>query len=379
MTPAAWPTLAPMSRRPSLPATLTVATLLVAGCGGSQNAGSAARPDCGPTGAPTLRQELGQRLLVGVPGPTPDAPLLRAIRHGEVGGSVLYAYNTVSPPQLRALARQLHAAARACGRPHFLVVVDQEGGQVRRLRWAPPRRSPPAIGRAGDGAARTEGRATGRALRAAGVDVDLAPVTDVPRTRRAVIAREGRQLGFDASTVGARAGAFADGLRAGGVRGALKHFPGLGAALHDTDVHPQVLPASRSTRTGALHAFVRALAGGGSPLVMLAWARYPSLDARHLAGASPAIVGLLRRRLGFGGVIVTDALVTRSVRAVTTPERMAVASARAGADLLDTGENTPGWRPTLAALERAARAGTLRRADLARSYARVVALKRALR
>jgi beta-glucosidase-like glycosyl hydrolase len=140
-----------------------------------------------------------------------------------------------------------------------------------------------------------------------------------------------------------------------------------------------VLPASRSTRTGALHAFDRALAGGGAPLVMLAWARYPSLDKGHLAGASPAIAGLLRKRLRFRGVIVTDALVTRSVRAVTTPERMAVASARAGADLLDTGENTPGWRPTLDALVRAAGHGDLPRAGIDASYGRVLALKRSLR
>ncbi len=164
------------------------------------------------------------------------------------------------------------------------------------------------------------------------------------------------------------------------MRGTLKHFPGLGSARHDTDVHAQVLRPSPARRAADLRSFRRALAGGGAPLVMLAWARYPAYDARHLAGDSPAIVqGLLRGRLGFRGVILTDALVTRAVRAVTSPERMAVASARAGADLLDTGVNTPAWRPTRDALVRAVRSGAITRAALLRSYRRVLALKRSLK
>ena len=113
----------------------------------------------------------------------------------------------------------------------LLVMVDQEGGDVRRLP------GPPTAGAAAtpsSAAARANGRAAGRLLRSAGVTVDLAPVVDVGRADRA-LANEGRVYDDDAPGVIAEAGAFADGLRAAGVEPVLKHFPGFGAASINTD------------------------------------------------------------------------------------------------------------------------------------------------
>ena len=281
---------------------------------------------------------------------------------------------------MRNLTARLRAAARAGAVPRPLVVVDQEGGSVKRLVWAPPDRSPPVLGAEGNAATRAEARRTGRVLRSVGVDVDLAPVADVPDSPAAVVAREGRAFGSDPSLVGDRAAAFTEGLRDAGIRGALKHFPGLGLARENTDRAPQVLRPDLAEQATALAPFRRVLDAGTAPLVMLSWASYPTLGDDAPAGRSPAIVDrLLRGRLGFRGVTITDSLAARAVKADTTSPRMAVAAARAGVDLLLWGGTGYSWHAPRDLLESAARAGVLTRPELERSYRRIVALKRALR
>ncbi len=309
----------------------------------------------------------------------PDANLLRAVRRGEIGGVILFPRNAPTPAAVRSLTQKLRAAARAGRSPRPLVVVDQEGGSVKRLAWAPPDRPPPALGAAGDAATRAEGRRTGRVLRSVGVDVDLAPLADVPDSPAAIVAREGRAYGYDARTVGDRAAAFTRGLRDAGIRGALKHFPGLGLARENTDRAPQTIAGTPAQRAAELASFRHALRAGGAPLVMLSWASYPALGADEPAGRSRAVVDrLLRRRLGYRGVTLTDSLAARAVKANTTPPRMAVAAARAGVDLLLWGGTGYSWHAPRDLLEAAARAGALSRGELERSYARIVALKRAI-
>jgi beta-N-acetylhexosaminidase len=359
--------------------TVALASLALGGCGGDDAAPKAATappPVVRKAAAKApLRTLIGQRLVVGLAGTAPDRNLLLAVRRGEIGGIVLFPRNARSPAQLRSLTARLRAAAKAGGQPRPLVMVDQEGGSVKRIAFAPPDRAAPALGAAGDDAARAEGARTGRALRALGVDVDLAPVADVPASPRSVIAKEGRAFGSTPDVAGARAGAFARGLRDGGVRAALKHFPGLGAATTNTDDARQVLPDP----AGEVEAFRGAINAGDPALVMLSWGVYPALDPDHPAGRSTAVVGdLLRGKLGFRGLTITDSLAAKAVKATTTPPRMAVAAARADVDLLLWGGTAYSWHPVRDLLVAAAKAGALKRADLERSYARIVALKRSL-
>src|SRR5258706_1602978 len=96
--------------------------------------------------APTLAEMIGQKLVVRMDGVTPSADLLGRIRRGEVGGVILFGANITTASALRTLTAKLRAAAAAGGRPRLLIAVDQEGGPVKRIPWAPPTLSPAAMG-----------------------------------------------------------------------------------------------------------------------------------------------------------------------------------------------------------------------------------------
>jgi beta-N-acetylhexosaminidase len=198
-------------------------------------------------------------------------------------------------------------------RPHgALVVADQEGGTVKTFPDLPP--WSPARGIRSKSEAFASGRATGAALRRAGVDLDLGPVLDLPDGPLGP--RQFRSPFFGV--------AFARGLAAGGAGACVKHFPGLGPLPASTDERVYVRGRLREADLAPYRAAVEA----DLPCVMVGHGVYEGLTTRR-AVIEPAAYRLLRS-LGFRGVAITDSLdVVRGFAA-----RWAVASARAGADLL---------------------------------------------
>jgi beta-N-acetylhexosaminidase len=289
-----------------------------------------------PTAAtPTLEQLVGQKLMVRMGGTKPSAKLLRRVRRGEVGGIVLLASNVRDRAQLRTLTRRLQRAARDGGQPPLLIAIDQEGGDVKRVPWAAPTRSVPAMGATGSSrVAYRQGVATGRALRSVGINMDLAPVADIPRTRSSFMDRQGRVFSFDAEVTTRLADAFARGLGDAGVLATMKHFPGIGLATRNTDRSAGVIDASKRTLELDLRPYRRAI-GSDIPVIMLSNAAYPAYDPDAAAGWSRTItIGLLRDELGFEGVSLTDSLDgTANARGVSAGD-LAVRSARAGTDMI---------------------------------------------
>jgi beta-N-acetylhexosaminidase len=277
-----------------------------------------------------LRRRLGGRIVVRMEGEA-TGTLLRQARAGEIGGVVLFPPEGQDPAALGAEVDRLQAAAAESGGPPLVVAIDQEGGEVKRLASLPPDVAPPEL--AGDPAAAEEqGRATGEALAGIGVNVDLAPVLDVPASPDSFVAS--RAFGADPGSVAEGGTAFASGLRAGGVEATAKHFPGLGRSAANTDLEPSEVAAGETALRADLEPFEAAI-GADIGLVMLASATYPALDPELPAFASPAIAdGLLRGELGFGGVTITDDLGAGAVRAVLSPAEAAVAAAAGGSDLL---------------------------------------------
>ncbi|HUB05686.1 MAG TPA: glycoside hydrolase family 3 N-terminal domain-containing protein, partial [Myxococcales bacterium] len=149
---------------------------------GSHGAAAARRAHRGgPRGheeALRARRELGGLIVGRYDGRMPSDRLLERVRHGELGGIILFGENTVEGPAGTAAAiDRLQRAARAGGTYPLLIMTDQEGGEVKRFADLPPAHAAALIGSAAQ--ARAEGASTGRALRAVGVNVDLAPVADV--------------------------------------------------------------------------------------------------------------------------------------------------------------------------------------------------------
>jgi beta-N-acetylhexosaminidase len=271
----------------------------------------------------SLEQQVGHMVILRFEGTQPPGYVRRAVRQGRVAGVILFRDNVVSPGQMRQLTRAL---------PGAIVCVDQEGGDVRTLSWAAPAGT--AAEQEAAGTVREDARSGARDLKAAGVNVTLAPVADVPSVDGAALA--GRAFSSDPEDAARAVTEAIEGWHDGGVATTVKHFPGLGGATVNTDDGPATIRRSEAELEADLAPFKAAIAAG-TEYVMAGHATYPALDGLHIASQSPAIIdGLLRHDLGFDGVVMTDSLEAAAVQAVGDVEEAAVASAQAGVDLILT-------------------------------------------
>jgi beta-N-acetylhexosaminidase len=311
----------------------------------------------------SLRQQIGQLIVSSFPDRSVPDYIRRRLRARETAGAILFGFNAGTQAEWRRLTRaiQRHAGGRA------LVMVDQEGGEIRTVGWAGPAAGQPQQG--GPEQVRGSARAAAGQLRRAGVNVNLAPVADVPGGLAPVMGF--RAFAGDPRGIAARTRAALEGMRAAGVAGTAKHFPGLGRAQVNTD-------DGSATVAGALTDDLipfRAAVDAGAPLMMLSHALYPALDAERIASQSPRIVtDLLRDRLGYEGVIVTDSIEAQAVLDRSGVARAAERSLRAGADLILT-TGSASWNQIHPWRLRAARASRAFRQRVRLSAARVLALK----
>jgi beta-N-acetylhexosaminidase len=324
---------------------------------------------------PTLAHLIGQRMIVAFSGTHAGANLLARVKAGHVGGVILFSANIASPAQLTALDASLQAAARAGGQPPLIIATDQEGGEVKRIPWAPPGRSAQRLGALPPSQSTRAGSRTAAVLRTDGVNVDLAPVADVPAGPQDFIQQQQRAFSTNRFTVATDAGAFAGGLEGGGVWPTLKHFPGLGLATVSTDQTLVRINAPAARLMKGLLPYTVAFRRGLDPIVMLSTAVYPGLDWRAAAWSPPIIHGLLRGTLGFSGVTITDSLDSAAADRHQSITGVALRSAQAGCDLLLITGSGAESRGVYARLRRAAASGALPMSQLMASFKRIVAFK----
>ena len=334
---------------------------------------------------PTVIQLIGSKLMVAMDGTTPSADLLKRIRQGKIAGVILFGKNIRTEAALIALTKQLQANARAGGQPPLIISTDQEGGSVKRLPWAPPTLSPPQMGQDGSAATATQqGELTGAALLRDGINLDLGPVADVPLATSSFMYQQGRTWSFSAATTTALADAFAIGLVGGGGIASMKHFPGIGDAIHNTDLNVVTITATKAQLDAGLDPYRGIIQAGGSSgpglaMVMLSNAWYPAYDAANAAGWSRAIgTTLLRDTLGFHGVTITDSLNGIGEAMGVPAKTLAIKAAAAGTDMILLTGPEAANNAAYTALIAAATNGTIPQADLLASYQRIVALRAAL-
>jgi beta-N-acetylhexosaminidase len=323
-----------------------------------------------------LPRLVGTRLIAGFEGTSVPEPMRRAIRQGGLAGVVLFRENLPSRAAARALVAEIESIRRPRGlRDPLLVMTDQEGGLVKRLAGAPTA-SAAQMGAAGAVSSRARGRATAANLRGVGVNVDLAPVLDVARPGGTIASTE-RGFGSSAAEVEATGVPFAVGLQDLGVAATAKHFPGLGAATENTDFAVQRIDLSKRMLRAVDERPFRRFATAGGELVMLSTAIYHAFSPKPAAFARSIATGELRRRIGFEGVSITDALESAAVRDFGGPAAAARAAAAAGTDLLlftDYRAAAAAGRALLHQLRGAASA----RAGFEASVGRILRLRRAL-
>jgi beta-N-acetylhexosaminidase len=251
--------------------------------------------------------DLGQLLLVGVPGPTLDAEAAAFFRRLQPGGYILFGRNISAPAQLRKLIDDL----RDLSRVEPIITIDQEGGRVSRLKLIgnePPnarqlrdKGDPTLIRRHGD--------ITGRLLRLFGFNLDLCPVLDISFDDEADNSLRGRCYGRTAAEVIANAEHFNAALRATGVLSCGKHFPGYACAGFDPHHELPVIVRSREelerNELAVFREFIRKVDS-----MMIAHISLSGLEPGDLpASLSPTLIrGLLREEMGFDGLVMTDDL-----------------------------------------------------------------------
>lgn len=297
----------------------------------------------------TESQRIGQIFMLGLTKDRLDASERAAIAQFHFG-SVSFTRQTaagVAAVRTIADAVQAQATPAATGSVRFFVAANQEGGLIQALSGPGFDVVPSALSQGTLAPAVLERMAArwGRELRAAGINLDFAPVADVvpPGTdaQNAPIGQLEREFGHDPATVSSHVAAFIAGMREAGIATTVKHFPGLGRVTGNTDFTAAVSDSVTTRNDPSLEPFAMAV-GAGVPFVMVSLATYERIDPAHMAVFSPAVVGgMLRGDLAYRGVVISDALGASPAVASIAPATRAVDFLDAGGDMIISNQLAP--------------------------------------
>jgi len=328
----------------------------------------------------TLEQEIGQQFLLSFTGKRkPPSELLEILKRQHVGGIVLFrSKNMGSLAELRALTAALQKAALQSGQPPLLIAADQEGGQLMAIGDATPFPGNMALGATGsEKLAYRVGKALGREVAAVGMNVDFAPVCDVNNNPANPVVGT-RSFGESPALVSRLSAALVKGLQASGVAATAKHFPGHGDTASDSHHGAPVLPHdARRVRRVELPPF-RAAIEAGVRLMMTAHIVFPALNGGTTLPATLSkdiLRGLLRGKLGFDGLIVSDAMDMHAIEQGPGLVVDALAALGAGVDLLLLNHDLARVSATYSCAVQAARRGLLSRQEIHASGRRILKLK----
>lgn len=299
-----------------------------------------------------LRLDIGEILLVGFRGTAIDdnSHIVRDIQKYHVGSVILFEYdaptgtrhrNISSPSQLKQLCTDL----QRYGGGNLLIGVDQEGGNVARLRHAdgfPATRSAQATAALGHDAIRENASIVATELAEAGINLNFAPCTDVNTNPNCpIIGKYGRSFSADPQEVADCARIWIDVQLSKGVISCLKHFPGHGSAMGDT--HAGLVDVSKTWAENELDPYRILIAEGGIDMVMVAHVINRQMGDNLPASLSPNVVReKLRKELGFNGVIVTDDMAMGAITGHYGFEQGLKLAILAGCDLLCLSNNGGG-------------------------------------
>jgi beta-N-acetylhexosaminidase len=342
-----------------------------------------------------LDVKIGQMILAGFRGYTlkDKNPIVADLAERSLGGVVLFDYdvatarykrNIESPAQLAALDEALQAATPF---PPLLISVDQEGGKVNRLKPAygfPPSYSQQYLGTLNDlefthACAAT----TAQTLKAAGINLNLAPVVDLNvNPENPIIGRYERSFSADPDIVTAHALAVIAAHGDSGVLTALKHFPGHGSSTGDS--HQGFVDVTDTWSEVELEPYRNIIQAGMCEVVMTAHIFNAHLDPDYPATLSkPTITGLLRDQLGWDGVVITDDMGMGAITQYYGFETAIELALAAGADILAYANNSAVFDPTIPArafqvVKRLVENGVIKEARIDQSYRRIMRLKERL-
>jgi beta-N-acetylhexosaminidase len=296
-----------------------------------------------PIAGLSIAQRVGQLFMVGTTATAAQPGTIAAISGRHVGNVFLSGRSHLGVTATAAIVARLRAevnSASTADVPLF-VATDQEGGEVQVLQGSGFSAIPTGVAQGQLGAASLASSSTtwGSQLHAAGVNMDLAPVVDLVSSAAAAPANPPigafkREFGFSAATIVTHANAFRQGMTASHVMTVIKHFPGLGFVTKNTDTSANVVDTVTGPN-GVDVGIYRSEISAGATCIMVSSATYTRID-----GASPGVFsrtmvsGLLRGKLGFGGIIMTDDLSGAKQVESVSPGNRAIRAIEAGVDIV---------------------------------------------
>ena len=296
----------------------------------------------------TEAQRIGQLFIIGLIKNRLDASERAGVAEYHFGSMTFTTQTSVGVAAIRALTDDVQAQATpaATGGVGFFVAANQEGGLIQGLKGPGFDTIPSALTQGTMTPSTLQAKAArwGAQLRAAGVNLNFAPVADVvpPGTdaQNAPIGELQREYGHDPATVSSHVVAFIAGMQAAGVATTAKHFPGLGRVTGHTDFTANVVDTVTTRTDPYLAPFAKAVKAH-VPFVMVSLATYERIDPAHLAVFSPTIIGgMLHGDLGFRGVVISDALGAAAVASIL-PGTRAVDFLGAGGDMIVVNQLAP--------------------------------------
>jgi beta-N-acetylhexosaminidase len=314
----------------------------------------------------------GRLVMVDIDGTRLDADTAAFLREHQIRAVCLFRKNLGPEAEIQQLCADLRDAMG----DDALIAMDQEGGSVVRCTSLPQAPAAMALGAVDDDLLTDQvGAAVARGLAHLGVNWNFAPVLDVNNNAANPVIAE-RSFGSDPRAVARLAQAWMRGAARERVACCVKHFPGHGDT--HTDSHHELPVVDKSLdELEALELLPFRVLAAEAPALMTAHIVYPRLDASHPATLSPVLLNeVLRGRLAYDGVVITDALMMQAVHARWGPARAAVMALRAGADMPLAQGTRAEQRAVLRAIDEAQRNGELDAARLARAQARIDALAR---
>jgi beta-N-acetylhexosaminidase len=258
-------------------------------------------------------QTAGQRLMVGFDGGALNDDLKFYIDTLKIGGIILFKRNITSAEQTNRLCRDVQAYALLSGQPPLFIAIDQEGGTVARLP-EPFTRFPGNSHIKTPSHAKHFAKVTSRDLKSIGVNMNMAPVMDVAATDIDSIMRD-RAFGHDPAVVSELGGVVIDTFQTNGIMSVAKHFPGIGRTTLDSHRDRPIFDANiDNMRACDLIPFQAAIACQASG-IMLSHILYSEIDPKWPASISSKIANdLLRRQMGYDGIVMTDDLDMGAIR-----------------------------------------------------------------
>ncbi len=327
----------------------------------------------------TLKEQIGQRLIIGFNGTTVSEELIQAVKEYKIANIILFSRNIIDSDQLKTLCADIQKLVRSETGHSALIAIDQEGGIVTRLSNDCVN-IPGAMALASTGDTDNAYRAgviTGKQLKSLGININFAPCVDVNSNPKNPVIGV-RSFGDDPVKVGEYASAMIKGFDESGVMACVKHFPGHGDTDIDSHISLPCVDKSKAELEKCELLPYRHAIGAGVPAVMTAHILFPQLEPDNIPATMSRriITDLLRKEMGFDGIVISDCMQMNAIREHFGTVGGIILAMSAGVDMVLVCHDVKLSCESASEVEKAVLEGRLDANEMLESAERIIALKK---